>query len=30
VRWIEVQSPMPPAAHAFTFHNDWTEIHSLE
>ena len=23
VRWIEVQSPLPPASDGFVFHNDW-------
>jgi mannose-6-phosphate isomerase-like protein (cupin superfamily) len=23
LRWIEVQSPLPPASGGFTFHNDW-------
>jgi mannose-6-phosphate isomerase-like protein (cupin superfamily) len=29
VRWIEVQSPLPPTAHGFTFHNDWAELEIL-
>jgi len=29
VCWIEVQSPLPPPAHGFTFHNDWAELENL-
>jgi mannose-6-phosphate isomerase-like protein (cupin superfamily) len=29
VRWIEVQSPLPPASHGFTFHNDWAALENL-
>ncbi|MGW5257689.1 cupin domain-containing protein [Streptomyces sp. NPDC004012] len=29
VRWIEVQAPLPPSSHAFTFHRDWTKLDSL-
>ncbi|GAA1587058.1 hypothetical protein GCM10009789_45750 [Kribbella sancticallisti] len=29
VCWIEVQSPLPPSAHGFTFHNDWDDLEIL-
>lgn len=29
VRWIEVQSPLPPTSHGFTFHNDWEPLDNL-
>jgi len=29
VCWIEVQSPLPPAAHGFTFHHDWADLTNL-
>ena len=29
VRWIEVQSPLPPASHGFVFHNDWASMEPL-
>lgn len=29
VRWIEVQSPLPPAAHGFIFHKDWAVLEPL-
>lgn len=29
VRWIEVQSPLPPTAHGFTFHSDWDNHENL-
>ncbi|MBM0126731.1 cupin domain-containing protein [Pimelobacter simplex] len=29
VRWIEVQAPLPPAAHGFTFHSDWAAFENL-
>lgn len=29
VCWIEAQSPLPPAANGFTFHNDWADLTPL-
>jgi mannose-6-phosphate isomerase-like protein (cupin superfamily) len=29
VRWIEVQAPLPPSAHGFTFHSDWADLENL-
>ncbi len=29
VRWIEVQSPLPPASHGFVFHHDWSVMEPL-
>jgi mannose-6-phosphate isomerase-like protein (cupin superfamily) len=29
VRWIEVQSPLPPASHGFVFHHDWSVLEPL-
>jgi mannose-6-phosphate isomerase-like protein (cupin superfamily) len=26
VRWIEAQSPLPPASHGFFFHDDWRKL----